>query len=848
MEPRGYIRQQLLPSVWGRVASFSALVERSGRPLRLRPFWAVLPVLGAALALARQFTHGFTLSEDSILYISWTRNLLSGAGFERWEGAAFDDGYFAPGYSWLLTLASLGGGGGRIDPLAVAGPLNAALHGAAVFAVIRWLRHRIASRFLVGWGSCVIAFAAPLITLTSDILSDSAFVLWTTLALIAFDRFLQDGTDAAWLQTAALAGLASLTRYVGISLAAALIVWLPLRLGGGLGIRLGRVAAFALVALAPIGAWIYRNYAAFIQKSLLDSTHTLAETVPAALQGLAAVTLAPVNAQAWQGGILLIVLGAASIYLRRQGRGTGNALALAYVTFIAVYLGTIAIMTRNSSLAFWPGNSRYLAPVYIPVVLALVLALDRIRPWVRWDRGGALPLLLKSLMAAWAVAGILASVRANLAAPPPRNLAASPAMRYMQAHLTHGRIFSNLPRHAYIQAAAQTEHGYLPDVDLDDLARWLALQSRIPGKAYVIFFHDEPARYERHYLYYLPLPAADLRAARHAHFSFRLRLGGAAYAFSAADLRAEATLEPLAELADGVVFGIQPALTSRAARIRTDFDARRRARTAGAPAAQSVFHSYLADGALHLVKAPCRQDDTESKFFLHVAPFRLRDLPAPRRPFGFANRDFHFSRYGLRVQGRCLATVPLPTYGLEAIRVGQFEDLPHAAARQVWHSALPAPDLSPAVVQALRAEWAAATAGAPAARAVFDVYVTADAVRFVKTPCRPEDVQSKFILHAVPVYRGNWPWRPRAPAFDNLDFSFKEQGGILFEGRCYVDVELPAYAVAQLRVGQYDSARQRDVWQETIPLRAEATTRRRREAETRAPSDGRNASATHPGF
>lgn len=201
-------------------ASFSALVERSGRPLRLRPFWAVLPVLGAALALARQFTHGFTLSEDSILYISWTRRLLSGAGCERWDGAAFDDGYFAPGYSGGLALVQPARVGVIRWPSA--GPLNAALHSAAVFAVIRWLRHRITSRFGVGRGRCVIAFAAPRITLTSDILSASAFALWTTLALIAFARFLPDGTDAAWLQTAARAGLASLTRYVGLARATAL--------------------------------------------------------------------------------------------------------------------------------------------------------------------------------------------------------------------------------------------------------------------------------------------------------------------------------------------------------------------------------------------------------------------------------------------------------------------------------------------------------------------------------------------------------------------------------------------------------------------------------------------------
>ncbi len=136
------------------------------------------------------------------------------------------------------------------------------------------------------------------------------------------------------------------------------------------------------------------------------------------------------------------------------------------------------------------------------------------------------------------------------------------------------------------------------------------------------------------------------------------------------------------------------------------------ARTAGAPVARSVFHAYLADGALRLVKDPCRWHDAELKFFLRVAPRRLRDRPSPRQPFGCAHRDCRFRRYGLRVNGRRLATVSLPTDAKD-IRAGQVFKLPRVAPRQVWHSALPVPDLSPAAVQALRAEWAAATAGAP---------------------------------------------------------------------------------------------------------------------------------------
>lgn len=142
MESRGYIRQQLLPSVRGEQHHFLPRSnEAAGRFVCARSR-AVLPVLGAALTLSRLFTHGFARSEDSVIYISQTRNLLQGADCASGDGAAYDNVVFAPGYSWVAGAGQLRTG----DPLAVAGPLNAALHGA----VIRWLQHRIAARVLVG--------------------------------------------------------------------------------------------------------------------------------------------------------------------------------------------------------------------------------------------------------------------------------------------------------------------------------------------------------------------------------------------------------------------------------------------------------------------------------------------------------------------------------------------------------------------------------------------------------------------------------------------------------------------------------------------------------------------------
>ena len=94
--------------------------------------------------------------------------------------------------------------------------------------------------------------------------------------------------------------------------------------------------------------------------------------------------------------------------------------------------------------------------------------------------------------------------------------------------------------------------------------------------------------------------------------------------------------------------------------------------TSGALAARGVFDIHLGDGRLIFVKEPCARADTEARFFLHLVPADMADLPDHRQQYGFDNLDFAFEQHGERFEGTCLATVPLPEYGISAIRTGQY--------------------------------------------------------------------------------------------------------------------------------------------------------------------------------
>ena len=90
------------------------------------------------------------------------------------------------------------------------------------------------------------------------------------------------------------------------------------------------------------------------------------------------------------------------------------------------------------------------------------------------------------------------------------------------------------------------------------------------------------------------------------------------------------------------------------------------------PAIESDFDVYLTGNRLVYAKEPCAPEDVRARFFLHVDPIDPGDLPGPRRRHGFDNLDFRFYDHGSRFDGVCAAEVPLPEYGVAAIRTGQY--------------------------------------------------------------------------------------------------------------------------------------------------------------------------------
>ena len=215
---------------------------------------------------------------------------------------------------------------------------------------------------------------------------------------------------------------------------------------------------------------------------------------------------------------------------------------------------------------------------------------------------------------------------------------------------------------------------------------------------------------------------------------------------------------------------------------------------AGEPLASGAFAIHRDGDALVYVRDGCTEDEAGARFLLHIYPVDAGDLPAESRAHGFENRDFDLWDHGARIDGRCLAVVPLPAYPVGGVRTGQYD-----ATGERWSA-----EFFLGRADAMRAS----LSGEPVASSVFDVYRDGDALVYLREGCTEEDAGTGFFLHIVPVDVDDLPDARRAHGFENRDFTLATRGARV-DGDCVATVALPDYPIASIRTGQYDGTGER---------------------------------------
>ena len=87
--------------------------------------------------------------------------------------------------------------------------------------------------------------------------------------------------------------------------------------------------------------------------------------------------------------------------------------------------------------------------------------------------------------------------------------------------------------------------------------------------------------------------------------------------------------------------------------------------------------------------------DKRKKFFVHVVPLDVQDLPLPRRRYGYDSLNF-FGDSSWQKNGKCYQVRRLPKYGIAKISTGQFlQSEMRLASPRIWNGSFSPSSLSP---------------------------------------------------------------------------------------------------------------------------------------------------------
>ncbi len=541
----------------------SGMPELSDSQSRRRPFTLLIvfiAVLGAVHILVRTSTYGAAVGVDATVYLSTAVNLLAGEGLQHFAGGNLLA--YPPLFSLLLAAIGLLG----IEPLEAGRWVNAAAFGLTILSAGLYLCRHLrspAAPYLALAASVLLMASFPLNDVASKLLTEPLFVLFTLLALMQLASFLHRRTAYLPLMLAGVfSALAAAIRYPGVALICAGVLLLLAHRTPPFAARLKYAFVFGAVSSIPLAAALARNWAISgtltgqrnaSELSLFDSLRQVAYAfkkwlVPPHAPDESAYLL-------WLAvGVGLVVLAGAAVVLRstkmqsdgRSGGWNDGEAAPAYfslgpaIPFGAFVLVYLVFMVAVAMLPISPKiYSRYLLPVYVPLLLAAVFLLDRFLCIGAAGRAVAARWVVVSLILIGASLHVGFSAQRNLrftaialesgywglTLHPPYNVAYwenSATLDYIRTNRINSGFYTNNPYLAWFRdrTAAPGKYHSLPR-RIPDLAQSMMQWTEDGAGADIVWFNGQNG-----------------------------------YNYDAIDVRLLPGVEVVAELSDGVVFRV----------------------------------------------------------------------------------------------------------------------------------------------------------------------------------------------------------------------------------------------------------------------------------------------------
>jgi len=421
--------------------------------------------MGAALALYATAGHGISVVTDSVKYLAAARSLAGGQGLTHYDGSPYV--LWPPLYPATLAVLEATEG----SALRGARVLHALLFGAVVLASGLLFRRLLRTDAAALAGAAAVVAGFPLFRSAITLYSEIGFVLLLVLFLLALHAALASRGAGFWLLAGALAALATLQRYAGLTLVATGALALVAAPGQGTpGRRVLHSTLFGLLATAPLALYALRNWlvggALFgerpaggrtLARDALDIADTLLAWTPA-WRGFAPEDRAPVLLAAVTVLLLLAITSVLAGRSDAQRRKDVASRASVLLLFVAAY---VAFLLATSSLSLYGRlGHRLLSPLFVPATALALLALEGAGvPLGKLLRSryapAAVPVVVVALWIALHLGGRMESLIANARRGGLPGFGAvgwtrSEAVAWLRDHPLQGSVYTNVPDALYM--------------------------------------------------------------------------------------------------------------------------------------------------------------------------------------------------------------------------------------------------------------------------------------------------------------------------------------------------------------------------------------------------------------
>ncbi len=363
----------------------------------------VVAILGTVVILY-QTRYGPGTTGDSVRYLMGAENLLDGKGFSRFSGGGEirPITMFPPFYSVVLAGLKLIG----LDLYLAVRILHALLFGANILLVAFLIFRYTDSHWAALFGATFILVAKDLVYYYTWVLTEALFIFLMLLIFYSLSSYFNNKSTFLLVFGSVLVGLATLTRYAGLSMTMVGVVSLLLFSDKGWKRRLMDCVLFGGISIAPIILWLWRNASASgtaVNRSLVYhpmSTDLIrayrAEVsfwfVPAQLHFPHSLRKALMLLLAIPGPVLFFFLDLKErLVNRHKPHNPFWTLPWILIFFLLSYVGMLFInLTVLDAISDFNTVPRYLVPVFVPAVILFVIVFHHLMK--QWKYGAILRL------------------------------------------------------------------------------------------------------------------------------------------------------------------------------------------------------------------------------------------------------------------------------------------------------------------------------------------------------------------------------------------------------------------------------------------------------------------------